>query len=316
MGRGLRNHPVTSFIDKMTMEILNLPGNLKPARGSLLTILHYNWPAYPIGEDYFENLLSFSLFPAGTDFIEIDNGDGSILFAAHINGLNERNLYDDKNFHIGAWHSDLLEMNNLGLITGVKSANDFELELDTWNKMVKRIGTEQLFCEFNGQIQKINPPSQSQDFDNEDDFRCFAIVPESTICLTPKAFLHVREKVSELSCDFITDISPVVRSLYDLGHYEPAVRQAAVTLEDSIRRLLGSTRIGSKLGEEFIQHLRNEANILESSVRSYSQELRMVFRFIRNEYAHNIVQIDETGALVLLLRIYRVLSKLRIGYLT
>lgn len=300
----------------MTMEILNLPGNLEPARGSLLTILHYNWPAYPIGEDYFETLLSFSLFPAGTDFIEIDNGDGSILFAAHINGLNERNLYDDKNFHIGAWHSDLLEMNNLGLITGVKSANDFELELDTWNKMVKRIGTEQLFCEFNGQIQKINPPSQSQDFDNEDDFRCFAIVPESTICLTPKAFLHVREKVSELSCDFITDISPVVRSLYDLGHYEPAVRQAVVTLEDSIRRLLGSTRIGSKLGEEFIQHLRNEANILESSVRSYSQELRMVFRFIRNEYAHNIVQIDETGALVLLLRIYRVLSKLRIGYLT
>jgi hypothetical protein len=28
------------------------------------------------------------------------------------------------------------------------------------------------------------------------------------------------------------------------------------------------------------------------------------------------VQIDEAGALVLLLRIYRVLSKLRIGYLT
>ena len=119
-----------------------------------------------------------------------------------------------------------------------------------------------------------------------------------------------------MSCDFITDISPVVRSLYDLGHYEPAVRQAAVTLEDSIRRLLGSTRIGSKLGEEFIQHLRNEDNILESSIRSYSQDLRMVFRFIRNEYAHNIVQIDEAGALVLLLRIYRVLSKLRIGYLT
>lgn len=298
------------------MEILNLPGNLGPVRGSLLTILHYNWPAYPIGEDYFETLLSFSLFSAGTDFIEIDNGDGSILFAAQFNGLNDRNLYDDKNFHICAWHSDLLEMNNLDLIAGVKSANDFEVELDSWNKMVKRIGADQLFSEVNGQMQKINPPSQCEDFDDEDDFRCFAIVPESTIRLTPKAFFHVREKVGELSCDFITEISPVVRSLYDLGHHEPAVRQAVVTLEDSIKRHLGSTRFGARLGEEFIQYLRNEATILESSIRSYSQELRMVFKFIRNVYAHNIVQVDETGALVLLLRIYRVLSMLRTGNIT
>jgi hypothetical protein len=42
----------------------------------------------------------------------------------------------------------------------------------------------------------------------------------------------------------------------------------------------------------------------------------MVFKFIRNVYVHNIVQIDETGALVLLLRIYRVLSMLRIGNLS
>ena len=300
----------------MTIEILNHPGNLGPVRGSLLTILHYNWPAYPIGEDYFETLLSFSLFPAGTDFIEIDNGDGSILFAAHINDLNSLNLYDDKNFHICAWHSDLLEMNDLDLIEGVRSANGFEIELDSYNKMVKRIGTDQLFSEVNGQMQKITPPSQSEDIDNKDDFRCFAIVPESIICLTSKAFLHVREKISELSRDFITDISPVVRSLYDLGHHEPAVRQAVVTLEDSIKRHLGSTRFGAKLGEEFIQYLRSESNILESSIRSYSQELRMVFKFIRNVYAHNIVQIDETGALVLLLRIYRVLGMLRISNLS
>ena len=300
----------------MTIEILNHPGNLGPVRGSLLTILHYNWPAYPIGEDYFETLLSFSLFPAGTDFIEIDNGDGSILFAAHINGLNDGNLYDDKNFHICAWHYDLLEMNDLDLIAGVRSANSFEIELDSYNKMVKSDGTDQLFSEVNGQMQKITPPSQSEDIDNKDDFRCIAIVPESIICLTSKAFLHVREKVSELSCDFITDISPVVRSLYDLGHHGLAVRQAVVTLEDSINRHLGSTRFGAKLGEEFIKYLRNESNILESSIRSYSQELRMVFKFIRNVYVHNIVQIDETGALVLLLRIYRVLSMLRIGNLS
>jgi hypothetical protein len=300
----------------MTMEILNLPGNLGPARGSFLTILHYNWPAYPIGDGYIEPLLSFSLFPAGTDFIEIDNGDGSLLVAAKIKGLNDRNLYDDKNFHICAWHSDLLEMNDLDLIAGVKSANDFEIELDRWNKMVKKIGTDQLFSEVNGQMQKINPPSRNEDLDDENDFRCLAIVPESTIRLDPKAFLYVRERVSELSCDFITDISPVVRSLYDSGHHEPAVRQAVVTLEDSIKGHLGSTRFGARLGEEFIQYLRNETNILESSIRSYSQELRMVYKFIRNVYAHNIVQIDETGALVLLLRIYRVLSMLRNGNLT
>lgn len=298
------------------MNILDLPGNLGSARGSLLTVLHYDWPSYPIGDGYFETLLSLSLFAEGTDFIEVDNGDGTILFAANTADLNMKDLYNDKNFHVCAWHSDLLEMKEAGLVDGIEAADSFEFEMDRWNKMVAEAGTDKFYYEVDGQRRYVPTPVRDEDFDEEDEPKEFAVVPSLRIRLTQVAFAQVRKQVEMLPGDYIAGISPVVSSLYDQGHYEPAVRQAVVTLEDSIRKHLKSDRFGVKLGLEFIEYLRNEGQILESTIRSYSQELRMVFKFIRNLFAHNIVEVDQIGACVLLLRVYRVLNMLRRSDLT
>jgi hypothetical protein len=290
------------------MDLLKMPGNLGSVRGSLLTLHHYDWPAYPIGDDYFETLLSLSMFPVGTRLVEIDNGNGTILFAAEIANLVKGDLYCDKNFHICSWHSDLLEMKSLGLIEGVAEANEYEFHLDRWTKMVEATGTDKIYYEVEGEKIEIYPPVPDEDRESEFHTLDFAIVPSSRVRLTCLGLEHVRERIGKLQDTYVEEISPVVADLFRNGFFEPSVRQAVVTLEDAIKRHLASNQFGEKLGKEFISYLRDESNILESSIRTYSQELRMVFKFIRNVFAHNILEVGRIDSAVLLLRIRRVIS--------
>jgi hypothetical protein len=54
------------------MSIFDHPGNLGSVRGTLLTVLHADWPAYPEGDDFLEGLFQLTAFPAGTSFVAIE----------------------------------------------------------------------------------------------------------------------------------------------------------------------------------------------------------------------------------------------------
>ena len=49
------------------MDIFEHPGNLGAARGTLITVHHADWPAYPQGDDFYTPLLQLTAFPPGTD---------------------------------------------------------------------------------------------------------------------------------------------------------------------------------------------------------------------------------------------------------
>jgi hypothetical protein len=93
-----------------------LPGNLGSVRGTLLTVHHYDWPAYPEGEDFRETLFHFAAFPYGTEFVLVDDGDQSVLFIADIDPVRLDEPYDQRNFHVCAWHEDLIEMHERGFV--------------------------------------------------------------------------------------------------------------------------------------------------------------------------------------------------------
>ena len=73
---------------------------------------------------------------------------------------------------------------------------------------------------------------------------------------------------------------------------------------------MGSELYGDKLTEEFVLRLRGQKNILESHLRTFRQEMRTVFKFIRNDYMHNLREADEAAAHAVLFRIARVRSML------
>jgi len=88
------------------------------------------------------------------------------------------------------------------------------------------------------------------------------------------------------------------------------LKTACVQLEYEIKTELGLQQYGDRLAESFINKLRSTKNYLESDIRMFRQELRGLFKLIRNEYMHNLVDADVIVACAILFRIARVRSRL------
>jgi hypothetical protein len=106
------------------MSIFDHPGNLGSVRGTLLTVIHADWPAYPEGDDFLEGLFQLTAFPAATSFVAIDDIDRALLLAADVKGANFENPFAAKNFHIAIWHQDAAELQRRGFIEGIKQATE------------------------------------------------------------------------------------------------------------------------------------------------------------------------------------------------
>jgi hypothetical protein len=102
--------------------------------------------------------------------------------------------------------------------------------------------------------------------------------------------------------------SPKVVQLFKLGFYDTCVREACVELEWSLKTVLGTRLYGDKLVEAYFEHLESNNCLLESVRRTRRQDLRAVFKLIRNRFIHVLADIDQTSALVNLIRIARIRS--------
>ena len=76
------------------MDIFEHPGNLGPTRGTLLTVHHANWPAYPEGDDFRTALLQLTAFPPGTQFHVVEDQLPVVL-----NGVAPETRNDCKRSH-------------------------------------------------------------------------------------------------------------------------------------------------------------------------------------------------------------------------
>lgn len=79
-------------------------------------------------------------------------------------------------------------------------------------------------------------------------------------------------------------------------------------LEHEIKVQIHSEQWGDKLTDLFVNTLRTNKKTLESNVRTLRQELRAIFKLIRNDYMHNLVDADEATAYTILFRIARIRS--------
>ncbi|GAA4432071.1 hypothetical protein GCM10023148_37390 [Actinokineospora soli] len=91
--------------------------------------------------------------------------------------------------------------------------------------------------------------------------------------------------------------------LHDLGFHDTAIRDASVILECTLRNVVGSTASGLSLIEAFIKLLRSSDQWIEWEILRFRSDLRTVFKFIRNQFAHEIVDVSAVRAKVILERI-------------
>lgn len=293
------------------MDLFDLPGNLGPIRGNLLALHHADWPAYPAGEDWFEALFQFCAFPGGVRFSQIDDIDRSILFRAEVKCGTADDPFDPKNFHLAAWHDDLTELHRRHYVSGIALVTERRWHQLRWQELTK-----------DGPLARITPegpvpiPTPNWDnYDNDDEFPDLVRTERGHITVTDLGRLFIRGALRERKAEILEAHSEKIRRIFELGFYDTCIREACVTLEDRIKDATKCESWGDRLTEAYIDLLRSRKEILESAVRTFRQELRSVFKLIRNDFMHNLSTADEGTALVILARISRLSSLLPAGKL-
>ena len=77
----------------------------------------------------------------------------------------------------------------------------------------------------------------------------------------------------------------------------------SVHLETKLRETAGSTKIGQRLVEDFVGRIDGERLLPPAQLRVLRGELRTAFKFVRNEFAHNVRQLPRARGLALVQRL-------------
>jgi hypothetical protein len=294
------------------LDIFEHPGNLGAARGSLLTIHHADWPAYPQGDDFYTPLLQLTAFPPGTEFLVVDDIDQSFLVVADVKGKKLDDPHDQKHFHVAIWYEDLRELHQRGLIEGVELVSEQRWQEEHWRRVKQDVpdGATLGYLGTDGEFIPVKEP----DFAEYDDEQGGYVI--STDCRLRITNSGRRVLLTELRkewTDLHVGVGERVAHLFNLAYYDTAIREACVQLEDEIKKYVSLDLWGNPLAEKFVTKLREEKKLLESYLRTFRQELRTVFKFIRNDFMHNLREADEAAAYAMLFRIARVRSMLQLA---
>lgn len=145
------------------------------------------------------------------------------------------------------------------------------------------------------------------------------LFPLDSIRLTEKG--HKAALVNALTSEISPQISEISKELLILGRYDTAVRDACVFLESSLRDFIQgeANDTGLKLVDQLFSsrpELR-PPNVTNTAYLAHRNSWRRFFAYIRNDFAHNLKEIDLLTATQLLQRcsgLFGVLYDLEHGY--
>jgi hypothetical protein len=262
-------------------------------------LIHADWPIYPEEHGPDLALLWLTAFPPHTAFRCIDDIDRCILFQAEVKGSNLSKPFDSRNFHVAIWHADLLPLVEQEFVSGLSAATERR-----WEELRRSLMPERMFMVLgDGTRKPVHLPS-IEDYDDE--WSSWPEFAPDGVFVTNAGRSHATSLLSEgLTLRVFGErVEDMMRS----GYFDAAVREACITLEHRMKLWLSSEGWGDALTEQFIVRLRSRATVPESYLRVLRGELRAAFKFIRNEFMHNFVGIDETQARAILFRLGRVIS--------
>jgi hypothetical protein len=280
------------------MSLRNHPGYFGITSQGVI-LIHADWPMYPEEHGADLALLWLTAFPQSTTFKRIDDIDRCNLFLANVKCSNRSDPFDDRNFHVAIWHEDLLELQHRGCVKGVSRVSERR-----WEELKRsELPAGPLyFKRDDGTFQEVELPPL-EDYDEEDD--SWPEFASSGITITEAGWTRAASILADASSDLAV-LGDRIRQLRQLAFFDTAVREACVALEHQIKSRLGSDRWGDALVEEFISKLRARGDFIEAHLRVFRGQVRTAFKFIRNDFMHNFVEIDSTQCDAILFRFARI----------
>lgn len=279
----------------------NFPGFL--GYGGIIAI-HANWPMYPAGIGWEIALKTLGNYPKGTEFFEIDDIDRcKLLINRDPSALDDP--FDSKHYQIAIWHEDLVELANRGFVSGVIEKTDFEFELYQFEKLKASFGPNvslddkgNLILHIRDEHGNLKESIYQKPVNNEEDedfpyYDC-VVIPK-TIQITEMGLSALSEfaRKSEIR----HDLASLTRPLIEIQRLDTAIREASLFVETSIKEFHNRPDLfGQKLVNFHIQDIIQHNNGFNSAaIKCYRGELRTIFKFIRNDFAHNfkVVSVDQ-----------------------
>ncbi|WP_228924530.1 hypothetical protein [Streptomyces sp. DH7] len=289
-----------------------------------IVAMHADWPVYPCPPGDGHALFDLAQFPEGVEFVPVDDIDQCLLFEAR--GYGERNLQERDRYYVACWHEDLRLLAEAGLITGMRFVTEREREIERREELRRSftgagwVGPgdplESLKVTVDGQETPISlPPLDTYDGDDEDDDYVAArdwplILPGDKTVVTAAGWKQVNDALADAEIPFPADLN-YIPDLINIGLYDTAVRDIAVTLESRLRDTLGGETYGQRLAEDFIRDLLDRAEQPTSLAKVYRLRLRTFFKFIRNDYAHHRVELSRPQALALIAHVTMILNDIQ-----
>ncbi|TYB98390.1 hypothetical protein FXF53_17970 [Micromonospora sp. WP24] len=296
------------------------------SRGVML--IHANWPAYPFEHGWEVAVTSLGSFPFGAQFERIDDIDRCALFLARGYG-KYKDPRDEGAFHVAIWHEDLLEAHDLGLVDGVERLTHRGYETRRREELrarllhdIEREGGKplpgdilsSLYAEIGGRKVPLElPPLEDYD-DGDDDITPYrpwlGIDGSGTVRLTSQGWNRLESLWAD-ALDIPERARPRVDPMIERGLYDSALRELGVLIESRVRELTPSSSrlVGFKLIDSFIKNLDQSNCLHNAGLKILRSELRTAFSFVRNEFAHNVVDLPKPRAYALLGRMCYVLME-------
>lgn len=294
--------------------------------------IHADWPAYPMGDTWQAALINLGSFPEGTTFTLIDYIDRAILL--RVQGFGDRlNEFDERGFHIAVWDENIKELWSRGLV----HLEDIEFGTRRKYEEFYRNGMRKEFFDFaekegmevpsgydpllhlsfevDGKPYPLKLPSLEVYEDDEPEE--FSYPDRAWLRHGPAAQISLKDsglrQLENLWAGMLKVPSRVEARLAPLISnelYDTAIRELGAILEFQMRTATSSSAYGAVLANEFIDYLLRSGQHDDWSLKVLRKEIRTALKFVRNEFAHNVVELSQPRANALISRMCHVLTQI------
>ncbi|WP_326550116.1 hypothetical protein [Micromonospora sp. NBC_01813] len=288
--------------------------------------IHADWPAYPLEHGWETAVVTLGSFPQQTEFEVVDDIDQCALLLAPRYG-RYGNPYDERSYHCAIWHEGLVDAHERGLVAGVQPLTRREHEKRRRDQLRQHLlGLDQRGslprhdCDVldrlgemvDGQWVPVSLPLLETYDDyvdpNDEPRDWLGVVPGHMISLTDDGW-NALDAIWAKGLEIPQRAQARIQPLIDSGMYDTAVRELGVIIESRIRSLTGSAEYGIRLVDGFFQGSATQS-LLNTGAKILRSELRTAFKFVRNEFAHNVIDLPRPRAMSLIGRMCHALAEL------
>ena len=272
---------------------------------------------YPRGIGWKIALKALGNFPGNTMFFEIDDIDRcKLLINKNPVGLSDP--FDSKHYQIAIWHEDLIDLSRRDFISGVIEKTDYELGLYQFERLKESLGSHLNLDQEGNIIFYIKDDDgnlkesiyQKPAKEDDDDFEHYACV------IIPKAFRLTENGLLALSdlaqkSEINKELKELTDPLIKINRLDTAIRDASLLVETRIKEFHKRPDLfGQNLVEFHIKDvIKNNNGFNWAAIKCYRGELRAIFKFIRNDFAHNFKVLSVDQCKMILRRISDVLDE-------